>query len=307
MSDRKLFILGTASLVPTAKRNHNGYFLRWDNEGFLFDPGEGTQRQFTFSGISSAQITKIFISHFHGDHCLGLPGIIQRMSLDQVKHPVTIYYPAASQKYFNNLLEASVYFNQLKIRPQPIFEPGIIFENKLMQIIASRLEHPIDTFGFRIQERDGFTLLPDKLKTLGITGPVIKKMIEEKKVEINNRTVTLEEVSHPKLGQSFAYILDTKYCQAAVELAKNVDLAICDSTYLSDREEMAKQYGHMTAADAARLAKASCSKKLVLTHFSQIYPDGEVFLAEARVIFKNVTAANDGDVVVLPMRKRQID
>jgi ribonuclease Z len=100
MSDRKLIILGTASQVPGRTRNQNGYLLRFDDEGFLFDPGEGTQRQMIVSGVSASEITKIFISHFHGDHCLGLAGIIQRISLDKVPHEVEVYYPASGCKFF---------------------------------------------------------------------------------------------------------------------------------------------------------------------------------------------------------------
>ena len=100
---RKFFALGTASQVPTRQRKHNGYFLKWDDEGFLFDPGEGTQRQMIYAGISSKDITKIFITHFHGDHCLGLPGILQRLSLDRVTHPIAVYFPASGINYFHNL------------------------------------------------------------------------------------------------------------------------------------------------------------------------------------------------------------
>ncbi len=306
MSAKRLFILGTASLVPTRKRNHNGYFLQWNGDGFLFDPGEGTQRQMTFSGISTAQITSIFISHFHGDHCLGLPGIIQRLSLDQVKHPVKIYYPASGQKYLDHLLDVSAYFNQLIIEARPIFAPGIIEETEKNQIYADRLEHSIETYGFRLQERADITLIPDKLKIFGIQGAAIKEFLAAKKIVVNDRTVTLEEVSRPKKGASFAYILDTRYCPSAVELASKADLVICDSTYLSDRAEMANQFGHMTAADAARLAKAAAAQKLILTHFSQIYPDNKVFRDEARLLFKNVRAANDGDIISFPKRKRRL-
>ena len=96
MSNRELVVLGTASQAPTRSRNHNGYFLRWDDEGLLFDPGEGTQRQMLFAGVTASQITRICITHFHGDHCLGLPGVLARMSLDRVPHPVEVCYPAGS-------------------------------------------------------------------------------------------------------------------------------------------------------------------------------------------------------------------
>ena len=107
MSARELVVLGTASQAPTRYRNHNGYLLRWDGEGILFDPGEGTQRQFTLAGVSPAVITRVCISHFHGDHCLGLPGVIMRLALDHGQLPVPIHYPASGEQYFRRLRYAS--------------------------------------------------------------------------------------------------------------------------------------------------------------------------------------------------------
>ncbi len=307
MSERKLFVLGTASQVPTSRRNHNGYFLRWDNEGFLFDPGEGTQRQMIFSGISASQITKIFISHFHGDHCLGLPGIIQRLSLDQVTHPVEVYYPASGQKYFENLRDASIYHFKVELDAHPIREQGIIFENEKYLIEAKLLDHTIEALGYRIQEKDGYTMIPDKLEAAGLKGEKIRELQNNGKIEINGKIITQKDVSNPRPGQSFAIILDTRFCEAAIELAKNVDMLICDSTYLSDRQEMAFEYGHLTAKQAATLAKEAGAKNLVLTHFSQIYLDVEEFKKEASAIFPNVVAAKDGDQIPMPKRERVLN
>ena len=103
MSVRELVVLGTASQAPTRHRNHNGYLLRWDGEAILFDPGEGTQRQFTLAGVSAASVDRICITHFHGDHCLGLPGMIMRLSLDAGSLPVPVHYPASGQSHFERL------------------------------------------------------------------------------------------------------------------------------------------------------------------------------------------------------------
>ncbi len=135
MSEKKLTVLGTASQVPTRTRNQTGYFLKWEKEGFLFDPGEGTQRQMTFYGISASTITRIFISHFHGDHCLGLAGIVQRISLDRSQHTVEIYYPQTGQLYYERLTQSAIFHNCAKIVPCPISAGGIIFENTKLTII----------------------------------------------------------------------------------------------------------------------------------------------------------------------------
>src|SRR5438270_10458843 len=120
MSVRELVVLGTASQVPSRHRNHNGYLLRWDGEGLLFDPGEGTQRQMLLAGVAASDITRICVTHFHGDHCLGLPGIVQRLSLDRVPHPVYAHYPASGRDFFARLRNASVYHETAELREEPV-------------------------------------------------------------------------------------------------------------------------------------------------------------------------------------------
>ena len=144
MSERKFYALGTAPQVPTRKRNQNGYFLRWDDQGFQFDPGEGTQRQMIYASISAHEITKIFITHFHGDHCLGLPGILQRISLDNVSHPVEVYFPASGMEYFNRMRQASIFHDRADIRPMPFKEAGVLFENEKISITTLPLDHTVD-------------------------------------------------------------------------------------------------------------------------------------------------------------------
>src|SRR3954451_25001314 len=128
MSSREIFLLGTASQVPTRQRNHHGAFLRWDELGILIDPGEGTQRQMAHAGLAASQITHVFITHFHGDHCLGLASIIQRISLDRVAHPVEVFYPESGQRFFERLRHASIYYDQSEIIPRPVTRPTELHE-----------------------------------------------------------------------------------------------------------------------------------------------------------------------------------
>jgi ribonuclease Z len=303
MSVRKFIALGTASQVPTRYRNHNGYLLRWDEEGILFDPGEGTQRQMIFAGVSASEITKICITHFHGDHCLGLAGIIQRLSLDKVPHPVEVYYPATGQKYFDHLSEASIFYNAARIRPRPMAQPGIVFQSQQFTLTAERLDHAVETFGYRLTEPDAVTMLPEKLEALGLSGPAVGRLKREGSLEHSGRRITLDAVSIPKAGQSVAFVMDTRVCEAAHRLAENADLLICESTYLSAEEFEAERNGHLTAAQAATIARDAGVRKLVLTHFSQRYTSTEDFLAEARRIHPEVVAVNDGDEVEIPPRR----
>ena len=156
MSARELIVLGTASQAPTRYRNHNGYLLRWDTEGLLFDPGEGTQRQLLLAGVASSTITRICVTHFHGDHCLGLPGVLQRLSLDQVSHPVDVWYPASGQEFYDRLRHCALYNDTVDVRPHPVDEEGVVDPGpEPFTLTAGRLDHRADTFGWRVAEPDG--------------------------------------------------------------------------------------------------------------------------------------------------------
>jgi len=300
MSARRFIALGTASQVPTRERNHNGYFLRWDAEGFLFDPGEGTQRQMIFADVSATSVTKIFITHFHGDHCLGLAGVLQRLSLDKIAHKVRIFYPAYGQKFVENLRNASVYYNVAEIEEVPFSEAGTIFSNELFEIQARKLDHSVESWGYRIQEHDSFSMLPEKLEEFGIFGKDVGKLKTEGAIEIGGKIIKREACGEIKKGQSFAFVMDTRLCENAFELAKNVDLLVCESTYLASETAEAKSNAHLTAQQAAEIARDAKANLLVLTHFSQRYRNFEDFEAEAREIHPNVIAVKDGDYVDLP-------
>lgn len=303
MSARLFIALGTASQVPTRHRNHNGYYIRWDDEGFLLDPGEGTQRQMIYAGVSASQITKIFITHFHGDHCLGLAGVLQRLSLDRVEHKVEIYYPEYGQKYVDNLRNSSVYHNVAKIVEKPFASDGVIFENKTLTIETRKLDHTIESFGYRFQEKDDVTMLPDELKKLGIVGKNIGKLKTDGKIEIDGKKIELAEVSEFKKGVSVAFVMDTRFCQSAVALTNDADYLICESTYLSAEAVDAKKNGHLTAKQAAEIAKKADCQNLILTHFSQRYFSTKEFVIEAKEVFANTIAVKDGDQVEILRRK----
>lgn len=302
MSARTFFALGTASQVPTRDRNHNGYFLRWDAEGFLFDPGEGTQRQMTFAELSATSITKIFITHFHGDHCLGLAGIVQRLSLDRVPQTVEIYYPASGEKYLENLLNASIYHNVAKVERKPVSNAGVIFEGADYTIETARLDHPVECWGYRVAERDSVTMLPGVLDELGIRGADIGRIKATGEITIGDRTIGLADVSVPRKGQTFAFVMDTRVCENAVALARDADMLVCESTYLESEAEDAAANGHLTARQAAGIAREANARTLVLTHFSQRYPNTRAFVGEAKTIHADTVAVRDGDSVDFPKR-----
>ncbi|MGE0788003.1 MAG: ribonuclease Z [Sandaracinaceae bacterium] len=302
MSAREVIALGTSSQVPTRYRNHNGYLLRWDEHGILFDPGEGTQRQMIYADVTVTQVTKICVTHFHGDHSLGLAGISQRISLDRVPHEIDVFFPRSGHKYYDRLRRASIYHDMARLTPRPIEGDGEVWRAGTLSLEARRLDHGVDTYGYRLQEDDGRTMLPEKLEAAGVRGRAIKDLIRAGSLEVDGRVVTLDEVSLHKPGQSMAFVMDTRVCEGAYELARGVDLLVIESTYLSTEEREAKSHGHLTARQAAQIAKEAGAKRVVLTHFSQRYGSLKPFLAEAGELHDDVYAVRDGDRVSVPKR-----
>ena len=306
MSNRELVVLGTASQAPTRTRNHNGYFLRWDDEGLLFDPGEGTQRQMLFAGVTASQITRICVTHFHGDHCLGLPGVLQRMSLDQVAHVVEACYPAESQEVFGRLRHASLFHDRLLLRERRVAGSGLVTSTAAFRLEARSLSHIVPTVGYRLVEPDGRRMLPDRLAALGIAGPDISRLQREGRLAADGRTVTLAEVSEPRRGQRFAFVMDTRICDAAFALADGADMLVCESTFANAEASLAHEWGHLTAGQAGQIAAQSGVRLLVLTHFSQRYEsgDGERLAGEAAAEFGGeVVLARDLDRIPVPARR----
>lgn len=301
MSARELVILGTASQVPTRQRNHNGYILRWDDEVILFDPGEGTQRQLTLAGVSPASITAICVTHFHGDHCLGLPGILARFALDQLERPVDIYFPASGLEYLERLRKAAIFTDWPHLRTHPIDAERVRFERGGCALVGARLDHRVEAIGWRIEEPDGRRMLPERLTAAGIEGPDVGRLQRDGTIDVRGGPVSLEEMSEPRRGQRFAFIMDTGLCDAAVELARGADLVVCEATFLDVDADLARNYRHLTAREAAWIAAEAGAGKLVLTHFSQRYRDvDETFLAEASPVFADVVIARDLVTVAVP-------
>ena len=311
MSDRELVILGTASQAPTRSRNHNGYLLLWDDEGLLFDPGEGTQRQMLFAGVAASRITRICITHFHGDHCLGLPGVLARMSLDRVPHAVEACYPAQSQEVFTRLRHAALFRDVMDLRERPARTGGTVLQAAAFDVQAQPLSHSVPALGYRLVEPDGRRMLPDKLAAFGITGPDIGRLQHEGRLVAGDRVVTVEQVSEPRRGQRFAFIMDTRLCEAAFELADGADMVVCESTFADTEATLAWEYGHLTAGQAGRIAAESDARLLVLTHFSQRYDrcGGSQRLAEqaAMTFGGEVVLARDLDRIPVPPRHHVTD
>lgn len=313
MTGRQLIVLGTASQAPTRHRHHNSYALRWDDRLLLFDPGEGTQRQSILAGVAIARLDAVCVTHFHGDHCLGLPGVIQRRALDNrstERAPVAlpVFYPVEGQPYFDRLRSASIFHDTSEVLGCPLEADGPVAEvGPSAMLSAAALNHRVPTMGYRVDEPDGIGLDQAKLVARSITGPDVGRLIRQGRIETESGTVGLAEVSRRRPGQSMAFVMDTALCDGAEQLAHGVDLLVCESTFLHKDVELAQTYRHLTAFQAATLARQAGARRLVLTHFSARYDDARAFEQEAREVHDDVVVAEDLLTIEVPPRREDRD
>jgi ribonuclease Z len=250
------------------------------------------------AGLSVSPLTRICITHFHGDHSLGLHGVIQRISLDRVPHPVTIHFPAGGHEYYDRLRHATSFWDNADLRADPV-GAGFARRTPAGRLIALPLWHSLETYGYRLDEPDGRRMLPDRLAAHGISGPAVGEIQRTGRLG----TVTLDQVSEPRPGQSFAFVMDTGLCDSVFALAEGVDMLVIESTFLAEDAAMAAQVGHLTAGQAASVARQSGVRTLVLTHFSQRYTEPGRFLEEARPHFEGeIVIAEDLMRVPVPPR-----
>lgn len=301
MTVRDIIILGCSSQQPTRFRNHGAYLVRWNEEGLLFDPGEGTQRQFIFANVAPTVISRIFVSHFHGDHCLGLGSILMRLNLDKVTHPIHCYYPASGKKYFDRLRYGTIYHETITVIEHPVSAPGLVHDDGHFRIEATFLEHGVDNIGWRITEPDTRKFEQAKLEARGIRGPMVRELQEKGKLIVAGHEVNLDEVSWIRKGDSLAVVIDTRYCQNALDISRNAKVLICESTYMDEHKDLAYEHFHLTSRQAATLAKKAGVKELILTHFSARYQNLREMELEAKSVFPNTHMAED--LKVIPFEK----
>lgn len=289
-------MLGTSSAVPTKERSHTAMLLKYQGDLFLFDCGEGTQRQMRIAGESPMKINNIFISHWHGDHVLGLPGMLLSMGLNNRKHPIHVWGPIGSKKRIEHLMQG------FSVRvPCPIVVHEVnpktkskIYESDKYEIWSTKLKHSVVALGFYFKEKDKIRLHKDKILKLGLQGdPILKELQKGKSVKHAGVTLKAKELTYVQPGKKVTVTLDTEYIEKIANFATGSDVFICESTFSHKEVTKAKERNHMTSKQAAKLAKKAKVKKLVLTHFSQRYKETKELEKEAKSVFKNTIAAKD--------------
>ncbi len=288
----KLTILGTGSAMPTPNRNHSATALDIGPEVLLFDCGEGTQMQLQKAGISHNKISKIFITHWHGDHVLGLLGLTQSMSLNKRTKPLDIYGPAGTKANFKKFMEIVDSQPAYKINVTDL-KPGA-FNAEKYSIAVANASHVKPCLVYALQEKPKVKVDLNYLKKFGLkNNPAIGDLIKGKDIVWQGRKIRAKDATFIEQGKRFVYLLDSAYSKHLENFAKDADVLLCEATFADDMKEFAKEFGHMTATQAATLAKKANAKKLIITHFSNRYKNTDILLKEARAIFPGTVAARD--------------
>jgi ribonuclease Z len=289
----EVVFLGTSSMVPTKERNQSGLLITYGTEGILVDCGEGIQRQLKVANIPITKVTKILITHWHGDHTLGIPGLIQSLAASEYNRILDIYGPVGTKKHINAFFDAFVIDRKVEMNIHEVKE-GIVFENRDFRLEAYLLNHGIETYGYNFIQQDKRRINIAKVKKLGIPeGPLLGKLQEGQDIIYKDQKMTADEATKLVKGKKISIIADTVLCDNCYKLAQNADLLICESTYSSKLEEKGEDYKHMTSKQAALVANKSNVNKLVLTHFSARYKSTLELNDDARTYFDNTECAYD--------------
>jgi ribonuclease Z len=308
----ELLFLGTGSGVPAKHRNVSSVALKLleeRNSIWLFDCGEATQHQILHTTLKPRKVEKIFITHMHGDHIFGLPGFLSSRAFQGGDTPVTIYGPIGIKKFVLTSLKLSRTFIKYPLKFQEFDKDCVLIEDDQFTVEAKKLHHGVPSFGYRIKEKDHEgMLMADELRELGVPfGPLFGKLK-------NGETVTLEDgrvingmdyIGPSQKGRIVTILGDTVKHPKSVELAKDADVLVHESTFGKEDAQLAKDYNHSTNIDAAETAKEAKVKKLLLTHISARYLNGDVRELEkqARAIFPETYAMQDFKEVSIPINR----
>lgn len=308
----QLEFLGTGAGSPSKQRNVSSVALRLLEERnaiWLFDVGEATQHQILNTTIRPRKIEKIFITHLHGDHIFGLPGLLSSRSFQGGAAPLTIYGPVGIKRFVTTALQVSESRLSYPLHFVEIDHEGVVFHDRSFTVVTKKLDHKIACYGYRVVEADHpGELQVDKLRELKIpSGPVYGQLKAGKTVVLDDgRTINGQDfIGQPQVGRIVTICGDTRKTENAVELARNADVLVHESTFAKDEAKLARSYYHTTSLQAAEIAKRAGAKRLLLNHISARYAGKAAYqLAyQVRDVFPNTRVVNDFDVIDIPFNK----
>ncbi|MCS6885928.1 MAG: ribonuclease Z [Acidobacteriota bacterium] len=292
----KLVMLGTSSGTPTKDRNVSALAVQFPGRWLLFDCGEGTQYRLMQTMLKPGQLDAVYLTHLHGDHVYGLPGLLGTLSLQHREQPLVVYGPPGLRELLGAVLRYSYLKLSFELKLVEV-ESGLVSRGDGYSVFCSKLDHRVTDYGYCVVEDDKpgkFNL--ERAKQLGIpAGPLYRQLQLGYDVTLaDGRLIRSSEVVGEKRpGRRLVYCTDTRPCSAAVELAYKANLLIHEATYADDMAHEARRRGHSTARQAARIAAEAGVRKLLITHFSPRYLDVTPLLSEARSVFAATDAACD--------------
>ncbi len=299
----RIVFFGTGGSWPSPERNVMSIGIQVDSDVLLFDCGEGTQRQMMRTNMSFMKVKRIFITHYHGDHFLGIAGLVQTMALNERKEPLEIYGPERSIDILTKYLSIGYYSTTFPIYLHEL-NGGERLDFGDYEILTMRVDHPVPTLAYALKEKDIPRIDRDKAKKLGLSSQILEKLRREGRIEYGGKEITIDEVSGGmRIGRKIVYSGDTKPMEEMIEFARDADVLIHEATVESSLEDKANKYGHSSARQAAEIAKKARVRNLLLVHISPRYKDASVIEKEARSIFSNSMVMKDLDEFVVKIRK----
>jgi len=292
--------LGTGSAIPTRQRGLSGTAVRREGRLFLFDCGEGTQFRLVAAGLNRARLDAVFVTHLHGDHLFGLPGLLTTLALLGRAHPLTVVGPEGLERIVTGLPGLAAGGLPFEVRWVALaegFGHAVVYEDDALTVEARPLDHRVFAAGYRLQERTRPGRLDgEAARAAGLTeGWQFAQLKRREPVTLADGTVVRPEglVGPERPGAAFAYCLDTRPCEGARRLAEGATLLMHEATFTEDLRAQAEQTAHSTARDAAVTARDARAERLLITHFSARYADPAPLVAEARAVFPNTDAAEE--------------
>lgn len=289
----KVTFLGTSAQIPSAKRNHTAILITYKDENILIDCGEGTQMQLRKAQLNPCKLTTILITHIHGDHTFGLPGLLSTLNFSGYNKYLRIYCPKGAKKIIEEFIDIEHLKNGFKIKIEEV--SGKFYENEDFYLESESMQHgiPTNAYNFVIKSKSRIDKL--KLKKYKIPeGPLLKNLKQGKDIFYEGKKYKAKELVYLEEGKKISFVLDTVLNNKIARFVKGADLLICDASFSSENSKEAKEHMHLTARQDGQIAKSAKVKKLVLTHISQRYDNKlKELLDDAKKEFKNVVIAED--------------
>lgn len=283
-----LTFLGTGGSIPSRTTNHPAFLITYKSEGILVDCGEGTQRQFRKAGLNPGKITKLLITHWHGDHILGIPGILQTLAFSDYSKILEIYGPIGTKKYMKEMMKTFVFSGKIKFKVYEIIKEGTFFSGEDFYLEAEKMTHRCPCLAYNFILNGKIRIDKGKLKKLGIaSGPHLADLKIGKNIKYKEKIYSAKNLIYTEPGKKISIVMDTTINPKISAFTKDADVLVIESSYDEKSVDLAREHKHMTSKQAAEIAKKAKVQKLVLTHISQRYSkDPKQLQREAKKVFK---------------------